>query len=284
MAQRSIKRFNFVWDEADVCPLGSGSLAGSTLPIDREFTAAELGFSKVSDNALDSVSDRDFALDFLNACNVGILHLSKLSEELILWSTSEFDFIRIGDNFTTGSSLMPQKKNPDLAELIRAKAGKMLGNYTSLSTLLKSLPLSYNRDLQEDKPPVFSSFENYTSSLHLMGEMLLNTEFKVSLKDDPQKNDFQLATDLTDYLVQKGISFRKAHGIIGEVVKYAESNGSGLNQLSLGELNKFSELFDDSSLEILKIESSLRNKRTYGSPNPNIVQKQIDKWKRKLKD
>jgi argininosuccinate lyase len=179
---------------------------------------------------------------------------------------------------------MPQKKNPDLAELIRAKAGKMLGNYTSLSTLLKSLPLSYNRDLQEDKPPVFSSFENYASSLHLMGEMLLNTEFKVSLKDDPQKNDFQLATDLTDHLVQKGISFRKAHDIIGEVVKYSEANGKGLNHLSGDELNKFSELFDDSSLEILKIESSLWNKRTYGSPNPNIVQKQIDKWKRKLKD
>lgn len=282
MAERSIKRFEFVLEEADICPLGSGSMAGSTILLDREFTAKELGFSVISKNALDSVSDRDFALDFLNACNAGTIHLSKLCEELIIWSSQEFGFIRISDSFTTGSSLMPQKKNPDLAELIRAKTGKMLGDYSALSTLLKSLPLSYNRDLQEDKPSVFSSYENYLASIKLMGEMLINTEFNFDQSNTFGKNDFSLATDITDWLVQRGIPFRKAHTIIGKIVKYAEENNKGLNKLTLSELKKFSELFDSSAAKVLNIESSLQNKRSYGSPNPAFVKTQIKNWQKKL--
>ena len=172
MLERSKKRLQFVFEETDRSPLGSGALAGSTLPLDCEYTSSKLGFSSPTSNALDAISDRDFVLDFLNACNIGMMHISRLSEELILWSTTEWNFIKLGDDFTTGSSLMPQKKNPDMAELSRGKTGRVYGNYISIATIMKGLPLSYNRDMQEDKEPVFDSFKSYFQVLLMMTGMI----------------------------------------------------------------------------------------------------------------
>jgi argininosuccinate lyase len=231
---------------------------------------------------MDAVSDRDFAVDFLNASSLGLMHLSRLSEELILWSTSEWSFIQIGDSFTTGSSLMPQKRNPDMAELIRGKSGRVFGNYISLLTTLKGLPLSYNRDLQEDKLPVFDSFYTFSDSLNIMNEMLKVTKFNsASFLDDMDKG-YMLATDLADWLVLKGISFRDAHSIVGKVVKYAEENEKVFKDITLEELQSVNEIFDHSSIQVLKMKSSLERKQTYGSPNPAQVKMRIIQLKKKL--
>ncbi|MCK5086217.1 MAG: argininosuccinate lyase, partial [Melioribacteraceae bacterium] len=233
MLERDKKRLLFTLDETDQSPLGSGALAGSTLPLDRYFTSQKLGFGKLASNALDAVSDRDFVLDFLNAVVLGMMHLSRLSEELILWSSSEWNFIKIGDDFTTGSSLMPQKKNPDMAELIRGKSGRAYGNYISVATMLKGLPLSYNRDMQEDKEPVFDSFNTYVNSLQIMNGMInsirVNEKRFVKVLD----GDFIFATELAEWLVLKGIPFREAHSIVGEIVRLAEEKNLKLNQLSI---------------------------------------------------
>jgi argininosuccinate lyase len=282
MLNRSVTRLHHVKDEADSCPLGSGALAGSTLSLDRKIIADKLGFKNICENAMDAVSDRDFAVDFLNASSLGLMHLSRLSEELILWSTSEWSFIQIGDSFTTGSSLMPQKRNPDMAELIRGKSGRVFGNYISLLTTLKGLPLSYNRDLQEDKLPVFDSFYTFSDSLNIMNEMLKVTKFNsASFLDDMDKG-YMLATDLADWLVLKGISFRDAHSIVGKVVKYAEENEKVFKDITLEELQSVNEIFDHSSIQVLKMKSSLERKQTYGSPNPAQVKMRIIQLKKKL--
>jgi argininosuccinate lyase len=263
-------------------PLGSGALAGSTLPLDRNFTAEKLGFISPTRNALDSISDRDFLLDFLNACSIGMMHLSRLAEEIILWSSAEWKFVKLADEFTTGSSLMPQKKNPDMAELSRGKTGRVNGNYVSLLTTMKGLPLSYNRDMQEDKKPVFDSFQTYFESLSIMEmifkTMMVNKERFV----EELKKDFSLATDLADWLVLKGIPFREAHGIVGKLVKYCEDNSKTFYDISLKELKTINPIFDESALECLKLETALSRKKTFGSPNPEMVIEQIEFWKQRL--
>ncbi len=283
MFQRDIKRLDDVIKEADAMPLGAGALAGSTLPIDTNLLKEKLGFASIMQNSLDAVSDRDFVLDFLNACSIGMMHLSRISEELILWSTTEWGFAKIGDAFTTGSSLMPQKKNPDLAELIRGKANRVFGNYQSVASLMKGLPLSYNRDMQEDKPPVFNSYSIYSSSLHIMSEMFKTVEFNNAVVLERMKQTPMLATDAADWLVQQGIPFREAHDIIGELVKYSVNKNIPFKDLTLDDLKQVSPAFNEGVLPVLQFEKCLEQKKTLGSPNPNFVRARIAYWKNLLK-
>lgn len=284
MFERDKRRLNFVHSEADVSPLGSGALAGSSLPLDRNFTAKKLGFTDITANAMDAVSDRDFVLDFLNCCVTGMIHLSRLAEEIIIWSSAEWNFITLSDKFTTGSSLMPQKKNPDIAELIRGKTGRVFGNYISLAAVLKGLPLSYNRDLQEDKEPLFDSVETYYNSLLLTGHMIETMEVNTERYKEELKGDFSIATDLADWLVMQGIPFREAHNIVGEIVNYCEEQNKKFDGLTLDELKKINSIFNTSAIEILDIQNVLNRKQTFGSPNPEFVKKEIKKWKVLLKN
>ncbi len=283
MLERDKKRFMFVKKSANSSPLGSGALAGSTLPLDRNFTSKQLGFETPTANALDSVSDRDFILDFLNACSIGMMHLSRLSEEIIIWSTAEWNFLKLGDAFTTGSSLMPQKKNPDLAELIRGKTGKVYGNYIALAAAMKSLPLSYNRDLQEDKEPMFDSYFTYGASLEIMSAMLSSAKFNKERFASELKNDFLLATDLADWLVLKSIPFREAHRIVGEIIKRLEAERKNFGSVSLEFLQSIHPAFDKTVLKCFEINSALKNKKTYGSPNPELAKKEIKEWLKKVR-
>ena len=282
MLNRDSERFAFVKNSVNESPLGAGALAGSTIPLDRDFTSKKLGFDSPTRNALDTVSNRDFLIDFLNACLVSMMHLSRLSEEIILWSTSEWNFIKLSDEYSTGSSLMPQKKNPDIAELIRGKSGRVYGNYISLTTTLKSLPLSYNRDLQEDKEPVFDSYSTLRNSLLLMSEMLKTASFNKDRFAKELEGDFSLATDLADWLVLKGVPFRDAHHIVGEVVKVLEEKNQNFKGADLSLLKSVNEIFDETAMECFNIGSSLKRKKSYGSPSPSEVEKQIKFWTEKL--
>ncbi len=276
MLERDKNKFKQIKKENNYSPLGSGALAGSTLRLDRDFTSHKLGFSAPTANALDSVSNRDFILDYMHACSIGMMHLSRLCEEIILWSTKEWNFIELSDNYTTGSSLMPQKKNPDLAELIRGKAGRIFGNYISLASTLKSLPLSYNRDLQEDKAPLFDSSFTFETSLEIISQMLNAARFNSDRFASELQGDFSLATDLADWLVLKGIPFREAHHIVGKVVQKLESENRNFKNLTLNELKEINSIFDESALECLDINTSLNRKLTYGSPNPSFVKERIE--------
>jgi argininosuccinate lyase len=282
MLERDKSRFEFVKKSVDQCPLGSGALAGSTLPLDRNLTSKKLGFSEPTGNALDSVSNRDFILDYINACCIGMMHLSRFSEELVIWSGSEWKFIKLSDSFTTGSSLMPQKKNPDMAELIRGKTGRVYGSYVAFASSMKSLPLSYNRDMQEDKEPLFDSFSTYSGSLEIITAMLQTAEFSTKRFVDELEGDFSLATDLADWLVLKHVPFRKAHKIVGNLVQMFENEGKNFKSASLSDLNRVSEIFDETALECLNMGTALRRKKTSGSPNPADVIKRIDFWQKKI--
>lgn len=282
MLERDIQRLRFTFEQADECILGSGALAGSTIELDRNMTADELGFSSVSNNALDSVSNRDFILDFLNASNIAMMHLSRFSEELIHWTSYEWKFVKLGDQFTTGSSLMPQKQNPDIPELIRGKTGRVYGNYFALLTIMKSLPLSYNRDLQEDKEGMFDSFKTLSDSLMMMSALVDSIEVKQDRYVDEIDGSFMLATDLADYLVTNGIPFREAHDILGKIVKFATEKDKKLNQISIEEYQTFSNIFEDDVFKYLSADSCLENKKTVGSPNPKMVEEQIKKWQKTL--
>ena len=282
MLERDKKRLNFTFTEADECILGSGALAGSTIQLDRNMVSDELGFSRVSKNALDSVSNRDFILDFLNTCNISMMHLSRFSEELIHWTSYEWNFIKLGDQFTTGSSLMPQKQNPDIPELIRGKSGRVYGNYFALLTILKSLPLSYNRDLQEDKEGMFDSFKTLNDSLIMMAALIDSIDVKKERFIDEIDGSFMLSTDLADYLVTKGIAFREAHNILGKIVKFATLENKKLNQINIEEYKNFSDVFDKDVYKYLSTDTCLENKKTIGSPNPKMVEEQIDSWNTRL--
>ncbi len=282
MLERDKSRFEFIKNNSNQSPLGSGALAGSTLPLDRNYSAKKLGFESPTGNALDSVSNRDFVLDYLHACSVGMMHLSRFSEEIIIWSSSEWNFIKLSDSFTTGSSLMPQKKNPDMAELIRGKTGKVYGNYIGFASTMKSLPLSYNRDLQEDKEPLFDSSFTYEDSLEIMNGMIATAEFNEKRFSKELQGDFSLATDLADWLVLKGVPFREAHKIIGNIVQKFESEGKNFSSVTLTDLKNISSVFEKSVMEYLDMNSELKKKKTFGSPNPQLVKERIDFWKKKL--
>lgn len=261
MIERDKKRISFVIGETDQSPLGSGALAGSTLPLDSSFTSEQLGFSSPCANSLDAVSDRDFILDSLNCFSIGVMHLSRLAEELILWSTEEWKFIKLADEFTTGSSLMPQKKNPDLAELIRGKTGRVFGNQFSLLTTLKAMPLSYNRDMQEDKEPLFDSFETYFNSIKLTAKMISTMQINKERFTEELQNGFILATDLADWLVLKGIPFREAHHIVGRLVTYCEEKSITFKNVQLVDLKTIHEIFTEDALKCFDIKTSLTRKK-----------------------
>ena len=282
MFERDKMRFDFAFRQTDVSPLGAGSLAGSTLPIDPEFTSWKLGFGDYFTNALDAVSGRDFVIDFINACVSGQLHLSRLSEELILWSTAEWKFIKISDEYSTGSSLMPQKKNPDMTELIRGRSGKIIGDYINIVNVLKALPLSYNRDLQEDKEPAFNSFNTYINNLNILDKIIETIEVNKERFSEELKGDFILSTDLVDWLVLQGISFRESHKIVGSLVKYLEDFNKNFASLTIEELKKINPVFNEEALEYLNLEKALFRKKSKGSPNPVMVKKQLKRWKSKL--
>ena len=256
MFQRDIGRFQDCHRRTDVMPLGSGALAGVAYQTDREFLAAELGFSQISQNSMDAVSDRDFVVEFLAAASVCMMHFSRMSEELVLWSSSEFGFIRLADEFTTGSSIMPQKRNPDFAELARGKTGRVYGDLMGMLTILKGLPLAYNRDLQEDKEGFFDAADTLLTTLEVFQAMLpgmkLNEERVSSLADDSQ----MLATDLADYLVRRGMPFREAHGIVRELCQHCNDRNLHLFQLTVAEYKKFSQLFDRDVYQITAISSA----------------------------
>lgn len=277
--ERDIGRLNDCLVRTDVLPLGSGALAGSTIVLDRHLIARELGFSQVSQNSLDAVSDRDFVCEFLFALALVAMHLSRLSEDLIWWSTTEFGFIEFSDQFSTGSSLMPQKKNPDMAELTRGKAGRVYGNLVSLLTTLKALPSSYNRDLQEDKRPLFDSADTVRAALDLFAAMLpeikLNRHRLEAAVEDPNL----LATDLAEYLVKKGMAFREAHETVGRMVA---TTALPLNRIGLTELKKFSPLVEADVTEVFRPRHSLEARSAIGSPSPKNVAAQLARWRKKL--
>ncbi|MDA8387784.1 MAG: argininosuccinate lyase, partial [Nitrospiraceae bacterium] len=277
MFDRDIERFQGALKRTNTLPLGSGALAGTSLPIDRGFVARLLGFERVSANSMDSVSDRDFVLEFLCHSAVLMMHLSRLSEEIVLWSTAEFGFIELPDAFATGSSMMPQKKNPDVAELARGKTGRVYGNLMGMLTIMKALPLAYNRDLQEDKPLLFDTVDTVKSVLRIFAEMLPAVKFKSARLKSAASGGFSTATDMAEYLVGKGMPFRQAHGVVGKLVLYASGAGKGLESLSLEEMRSFSPLFDRPVFDLLSPEKSVSTKKSFGGTAPAEVKKQLKK-------
>jgi argininosuccinate lyase len=282
MLERDFERLADCAKRVDVLPLGSGAIAGSTLPLDREFVRKTLGFARVSDNSMDSVSDRDFIIEYNSACALLAVHLSRLSEDLILWSSAEFRFIRIGDAYTTGSSLMPQKKNPDIAELARGKTGRVIGNLVALLTLLKGLPMTYNRDLQEDKERLFDTASTVQNTLLIFAEMLGHIEVHADSCKLAAADPLLLATDLADWLVRKGLAFRDAHHLVGAAVALAEKRRVPITKLKLTEWKKISPVFDKSALEVFSVEKALAARTTHGSPNPKLVKVQLARWQQVL--
>ncbi|MCY4580436.1 MAG: argininosuccinate lyase [Chloroflexi bacterium] len=256
MLGRDADRFRQAYDRADVLPLGSGALAGLPYPIDREFVARELGFSRISRNSMDAVADRDFLLDFQSAAAICMMHLSRMAEELVLWSSDEFAFTRLSDEYTTGSSIMPQKRNPDFAELARGKTGRVFGGLMALLTLMKGLPLTYNRDMQEDKEGFFDTFDTLLATLTIFADMIDKMHIVPERMREAAQGSYVLATDIADYLVDRGMPFREAHGVVARLSEYAVGRGVQFEELSLDEYRSFSDLFDEEVLAI-SVESSV---------------------------
>lgn len=283
MFERDRQRLIETLKRINLSPLGACAIAGTSLPIDREFTAKELGFDGVIPNSMDAVSDRDFVLDVLYCGAVIMMHLSRLAEEIVLWATDEFKFIELPDRFSTGSSMMPQKKNPDPAELIRGKTGRVYGNLISLLTTMKGLPLTYNRDMQEDKEPVFDTVDTVSMSLKIVNEMLPEIKFNNEVMREASQKGYTTATDFAEYLVKKGIPFRNAHEITGKIVLYCIEKGKSLADLSIKEFKKFSDKIDRDVYEILTPEGSIDAKISYGSTSKKSVKEQIKLLRKKLK-
>ncbi len=283
MFMRDHQRLVDCMRRVDVSPLGSCAGAGTSFPIDREMTAEALGFSALSINSIDAVSDRDFCAEFLFCCSVVMMHLSRLSEEFILWSSKEFDFVNLGDGFTTGSSIMPQKKNPDMSELTRGKTARVYGNLTALLVLMKGLPLSYNRDMQEDKEPVFDTVDTTKLCLEVNIKMLQTLEFKEENMAKALKGGFVTATDVADYLVRKGMPFRSAHEIVGKIVAYAEREGKELCDLDLSEFHSFSQQIEKDIFKVITVSGSIESKNSFGGTATKNVKKEISKVRKFLK-
>ena len=287
---RDHERFSVVAKHSNSCPLGSGAIAGSTLPLDREYTAKILGFVDengnpcLTANGMDAVADRDLFLEFASACSLTALHLSRLSEDLILWNSSEFGFVSLPDAFTTGSSLMPQKKNPDCYELVRGKTGRIVGNLSNLLITVKGLPLTYNRDLQEDKPPVFDSFDQLSICLAVVKGCMEGTLFNEEKCKSAASDPLLLATDLADFLVSSGLPFRQAHHVVGELVGLAESKGVSLTAISDEEALGISEFLKGEWREVFDLKRAFSMREKPGMPGPNQIATRIAHWKSVLSD
>ena len=276
MLQRDIIRMKNCFSQTDIMPLGSGALAGVPYPIDRQFVAKELEFSEISYNSMDAVSDRDFLLEYSASASICMMHLSRLSEEIIIWSTQEFGFIRISDEFTTGSSIMPQKRNPDFAELARGKTGRIYGHLMGLLTIMKGLPLTYNRDMQEDKEGFFDTVDTLNNTLIVFAEMIKLISINSSRTSQASEDPDILATDLADYLVSRGETFRKAHGIVAELVRTAHAQNIGLSELDLRQYSHLSQYFD-LGIGKMTTESSVKSRDVSGGTNPNQVRESLNK-------
>ena len=284
MFRRDTDRLKDCLKRTNVMPLGSAALAGTTFPVDRKITADYLEFPEISRNSIDAVSDRDFVIEFLSAVSLIMLHLSRLSEELVLWSTTEFNFVTISDAFCTGSSIMPQKKNPDVPELIRGKTGRVYGALMSLLTMMKGLPLAYNRDLQEDKEPLFDAIDTAGTCVEIMARLLSELVFDKERLREMAGEGFITATDLADYLVRKNIPFRRAHHITGEIVRYCIEKNKKLEELELNELREFSGAFSEDIFEFIAVESSVSKRKSFGGTAPELVKKAIEVAKTELED
>ncbi|MGE4589868.1 MAG: argininosuccinate lyase [Acidaminococcaceae bacterium] len=266
MLQRDFRRLQGVWSGADIMPLGAGAIAGTTFPIDRFDVASQLNFSDVYANSMDAVSDRDYVLEFLSFASILMMHLSRLSEEVCLWSSTEFAFIELDDAFATGSSMMPQKKNPDIAELVRGKTGRVYGHLQAMLVTAKGLPLTYNKDLQEDKEGFFDAVDTIKFSLAVYSDMIATMKVNVDKMEQAVSKDFSNATDLADYLVRKGLPFRQAHEVVGKCVAHAIKAGKFLSEMSIAEYKEFSKLFEADLLESLKPENCVAARTSYGGP------------------
>ena len=288
MLERDFERFGDCFERTNVCPLGAGAIAGSTIALDREMVAVELGFvdgrgkARITQNSMDAVSDRDFALEFCASAAILAVHLSRLAEDLVLWASSEFNFIRIADAYTTGSSLMPQKKNPDIAELTRGKSARVIGNLVALLTLVKGLPMTYNRDLQEDKEQLFDSVDTVRATVRIVTAMLLNTSVNEKTCEAAASDSALLATDLADYLVRKGLAFRKAHHAVGAVVALAEKAGKALSEVTVEEFQSIDANFGDDVREIFELRKALTKRDLPGAPSAKQVARQIARWEKAL--
>ena len=283
MMLRDKERFLDAYKRINVMPLGSAALAGTNFPIDRKITAKLLRFPEISHNSMDAVADRDFAAEFCSASALVMMHLSRFCEEIVIWNSSEFGFLELSDAFTTGSSIMPQKKNPDAAELIRGKSGRVFGNLVSLLTLMKGLPLAYNKDLQEDKEPLFDTAETVKVCLRIFTDMMKSAKFIPIAKKELEASGFLTATDLADYLVLKGVPFRDAHEITGKTVAFCLEKEKTLTDISLPELRKISKRFDKDVFEHIALNNSVDRKNVYGGTAKKQVRAQITRLTKKLK-
>lgn len=280
MFGRDRERLEDALKRVNVLPLGAGALAGTSLPIDREYVARLLGFKRIAENSIDAVSDRDFAIEFLADAAILAVHLSRMAEELVLWSTEEFSFVELPDAFTTGSSIMPQKKNPDVAELVRGKTGRVFGDLISLLTTIKGLPLAYNRDMQEDKLPVFDAVDTVKASLTVLGEMVSKIRFNKKRMSDIASEGYSTATDIAEYLVRKGMPFREAHELTGGIVLHCIENNKSLGDMKLQEFKSFSRLIEKDIFGCLTAEGSVMAKRSRGATSKTEVMKQIRRLKK----
>lgn len=276
MFRRDVTRLEDCLERMDECPLGSGALTSTTYPIDREFTAEKLGFARVTQNSLDGVSDRDFAIELMSDISILMMHLSRFSEEIIMWCSWEFKFIELDDAYSTGSSIMPQKKNPDIAELVRGKTGRVYGDLISLLTVMKALPLAYNKDMQEDKEPVFDALDTVKRCIPVFSAMLDTMKLLPDNMRGAALKGFINATDCADYLVKKGMPFRDAYTIVGRLVNHCVESGDSLESLPMEEYKKLSDVFEPDVYEAIRLETCVSMRKAYGGPARESVQKQIE--------
>ena len=282
MFKRDRQRMHDIYERMNYCPLGAGALAGTTYPLDRAYTAELLGFAGPTLNSMDSVSDRDYLIEFLAALSTIMMHLSRFSEEVIIWNSNEYRFVEIDDAYSTGSSIMPQKKNPDIAELVRGKTGRVYGALISLLTTMKGIPLAYNKDMQEDKEMAFDAMNTVQDCLHLFTGMLDTMKFRKDIMAESAMNGFTNATDAADYLVVKGVPFRDAHGIIGRLVLYCIDKNTSIDKLSLEELKSICDVFDEDIFDAVSLKTCVEKRLTLGAPGMEIMKKVIEEEKRFL--
>lgn len=284
MFRRDRSRLFDIRKRMNLCPLGSGALAGTTYPLDREFVAKELGFDGPTVNSMDSVSDRDHIIELLSALSTIMMHLSRFSEEMIIWNSNEYRFVEMSDAYSTGSSIMPQKKNPDIAELVRGKTGRVYGALMSMLTTLKGIPLAYNKDMQEDKEPFFDAADTVLNCVILFNGMLSTVTFNRKVMEESAKNGFTNATDVADYLVVKNIPFRDAHRIVGELVLLCIDKGCALDDLTLDEFKKYSPVIEEDIYEAISMKTCVMKRCTKGAPGPDVMKDVIGEYKRYLAD
>ena len=284
MLQRDFRRLLGVWEGADIMPLGAGAIAGTTFPIDRFFVAEQLNFGSVYANSMDAVSDRDYIIEFLSFASTLMMHMSRLSEEFCLWSSTEFGFIELDDAFATGSSMMPQKKNPDIAELVRGKTGRVYGALTSMLTTMKGIPLAYNKDMQEDKELTFDAIDTVKGCIALFTGMVSTMSFRKDVMEKSAKNGFTNATDAADYLVNHGVPFRDAHGIVGRLVLLCIDRGIALDDLTLEEYKEISPVFEEDIYEAISLKTCVEKRLTIGAPGAEAMKKVIMLEKKYLEE